>query len=141
MFRFLVPTAKAEQNPPVKKLIDTLGLNQTSVIGTTTARIIIYPCRSGTLLNCGFVYPTEHARGAGAGNESSWLNAGSVSDLVTLVEDFDEGVRELAKMAEDLKLWSLATRDPPPTYVKGKLALIGDAAHPMLPRSFAPPFP
>lgn len=132
MFRFLVPTEKAEKSPPVKKLIDTLGLDRTSIIGTTRERVIIYPCRSGTLLNCGFVYPTENARGRAAA-DTSWLNAGRLGDLVTLIEDFDEGVRELTKMAEDLKLWSLATRDPPPTYVKGKLALVGDAAHPMLP--------
>lgn len=39
----------------------------------------------------------------------------------------------MCRLAEDVKLWSLASRNPAPTFVKGKLALIGDAAHPMLP--------
>ncbi|TGJ87763.1 hypothetical protein E0Z10_g1025 [Xylaria hypoxylon] len=133
VFRFLVPVEKANTNPSVKNLVNRLGLNQTSVIGPPRGRLIIYPCRSGTLLNCGFLTFATQAEDL-TGRESSWLDAGNVEDLVGYLDGFDDGVRELCKMGEDLKLWSLMTRDPPPTYVKGKLALIGDAAHPMLPR-------
>jgi salicylate hydroxylase len=66
--------------------------------------------------------------------ESSWLNSGNQKDLMTEMEGFSAELRELCGMAEDLKLWSLASRDPPDSFNKGKLALIGDAAHPTLPR-------
>ncbi|KAI1755411.1 hypothetical protein F4782DRAFT_404198 [Xylaria castorea] len=132
VFRFLVPLEKAEKNPSVKRFLDKIALNGLSAIGTTQKRMIIYPCRSGTLLNCAFITPVTEADNL-EGRESSWLNPGSVDGLMACVEEYDEGVRELCRMAEDLKLWSLMTRDPPPTFVKGKLALIGDAAHPMLP--------
>ena len=36
--------------------------------------------------------------------------------------------------AEDLKLWKLLFRSPLDTWFRGKAVLIGDAAHPMLPR-------
>lgn len=137
VFRFLVPLEKAETNPLVKNFLDTAGLNRTSAIGSAHRRLVVYPCRSGTLLNCAFLHPATEADDL-AGRGSSWLNPGTVEDLVRQLDGFDDGVREFCKMAEDLKLFSLVTRDPPPTYVKGKLALMGDAAHPMLPRK-APP--
>ncbi|KAI1167542.1 hypothetical protein F5B18DRAFT_444466 [Nemania serpens] len=132
VFRFLVPLEKAETNPLVKNFLDTAGLNRTSAIGSAHRRLVVYPCRSGTLLNCAFLHPATEADDL-AGRGSSWLNPGTVEDLVRQLDGFDDGVREFCKMAEDLKLFSLVTRDPPPTYVKGKLALMGDAAHPMLP--------
>lgn len=137
VFRFLVPLEKAEKNALVKNFLDTIGLNRTSAIGSSHRRLVIYPCRSGTLLNCGFLHPATEADNL-AGRGSSWLNPGTVEDLVRQSDEFGDGVREFCKMAEDLKLFGLVTRDPPPTYVKGKLALLGDAAHPMLPRK-APP--
>ncbi|KAJ2973350.1 hypothetical protein NUW58_g8957 [Xylaria curta] len=132
IFRFLIPMEKVEKNPVAKRLVDKIGLSSTTAIGTPEQRMIIYPCRSGTILNCGVIRAASEADDLAA-RESSWLNAGSVDDLVAGLSDFDDGVRGFCKLAEDLKLWSLVTRDPPPTFVKGKLALMGDAAHPMLP--------
>ncbi|KAI0435092.1 hypothetical protein F5Y09DRAFT_327780 [Xylaria sp. FL1042] len=129
VFRFLVPVEKAMTNPLVKGLVDKLGLSQTSAIGPGPSRLVIYPCRSGTLLNCAHLIPDDGF----VGPESSWHNAGKLEDLIESLDAYDESCRELARMAEDVKLWKLVTRDPPPTFVKGKLALLGDAAHPMLP--------
>ncbi|KAJ9647095.1 hypothetical protein H2201_007562 [Coniosporium apollinis] len=36
-------------------------------------------------------------------------------------------------MAEDIKLWKLLYRPPTSSWTRGKVVLIGDAAHPMLP--------
>lgn len=38
-----------------------------------------------------------------------------------------------ARQAEHIKLWELRDHDPLPTYTKGRLVLIGDAAHAMTP--------
>lgn len=93
--------------------------------------MVIYPCRKGTLLNIVAVHPAEND---GLGSESSWLAGGNVNDLLEVYKDFSPVLSELCRIAEDLKLWSLATRDPPSKFYKGKTVLIGDAAHPMLPR-------
>ena len=39
----------------------------------------------------------------------------------------------LANADEDLKVWQLYDMKPLSTFAKGRLALIGDAAHPYLP--------
>lgn len=39
-----------------------------------------------------------------------------------------------AESMEDVKLWKLLSRSPLSSWIKGNVAVIGDAAHPMLPR-------
>lgn len=46
-------------------------------------------------------------------------------DLVALLDKAEE---------DTLKVWELLDLDPLPTWVNDKLALLGDAAHPYLPR-------
>lgn len=48
---------------------------------------------------------------------------------------FGTTVRALLEMADvnALKVWTLLDMDRIPTWYKGKLALLGDAAHPFLP--------
>ncbi|EXA29099.1 hypothetical protein FOVG_19359 [Fusarium oxysporum f. sp. pisi HDV247] len=129
-FRFLVPTEKAEKNPLTKSLIDTIGLKSLNTFFSGNERLIVYPCRSEKLINCVLFQPTGGNEAVG---ESSWLNAGNHDDLLAAAETYGPEIRELCSLGEDVKLWSLASRDPPPTFSKGRLALIGDAAHPMLP--------
>ncbi|KAJ5767762.1 hypothetical protein N7533_000345 [Penicillium manginii] len=130
-FRFLIPVEKMRDNPLTQSLLERIGLNGVHVFTTLDRRLIVYPCRDKRLLNCAGIYPPSSAEEIGG--DASWHNAGSVSQLVNTFRGFGEDLLEMCGMAEDVKLWSLASRDPAPTFVKGKLALIGDAAHPMLP--------
>ena len=90
----------------------------------------MYPCRSGKLLNFAAICPEGNEKVG----ESSWLNSGSKDDLMKEFKDFSPELREVCNLAEDVKLWSLASRDPPTIFYRDKLCLIGDAAHPTLPR-------
>ncbi|KAF3044653.1 hypothetical protein E8E12_007576 [Didymella heteroderae] len=128
-FRFLVPTEKAESSVLTKQLIDRVGLESLNAFFSETHRIIMYPCCSGKLLNLALMCP----EGEEAVEESSWLNSGSKDELMREVEGFSPELREMCRLAEDVKLWSLASRDPPTVFHRGKLCLIGDAAHPTLP--------
>ncbi|KAH7134865.1 hypothetical protein B0J11DRAFT_595681 [Dendryphion nanum] len=129
-FRFLVPMEQIRANPLASSLIDQIGLRSLNAFSSRERRLIIYPCRSGTLINCVMFHPEGDNSNIG---ESSWLDSGNQADLMAQVETFSPELQALCGLAEDLKLWSLASRDPPPRFFKGKLALIGDAAHPTLP--------
>ena len=56
--------------------------------------------------------------------------------LLNVYKDFDETLKLLLAQADPgtLKVWKLLDMEKLPTFVNGKLALLGDAAHPFLPR-------
>jgi 2-polyprenyl-6-methoxyphenol hydroxylase-like FAD-dependent oxidoreductase len=56
--------------------------------------------------------------------------------LLEVYKDFDPSLLALLDKAEaaSLKVWELLDMDVLPTWVDGRLALLGDAAHPFLPR-------
>ncbi|RDW57961.1 uncharacterized protein DSM5745_11341 [Aspergillus mulundensis] len=129
-FRFLIPVPKLRANPLTAALLDKIGLDGVKAFIAPDRRLVMYPCRQGTLLNCAGIHPADSSTMA---KYSSWLDSGSVDSLVNTFQGFSPELQELCRLAEDMKLWSLASRRPPQTFVKGKLALIGDAAHPILP--------
>jgi salicylate hydroxylase len=126
-----------QSNALTANLLAKIGLDGVHVFAAHDRRLVLYPCRRGQLLNVAGIYPSEPAEDGC--HDASWHNVGSVEELLDTFEGFSEDLREVCRMAEDVKLWSLASRDPAPTFVKEKLALIGDAAHPMLPRTYLGP--
>lgn len=46
--------------------------------------------------------------------------------------DISDTARALLELGAEWKAWVLCDRDPSPTWVDGRVALLGDAAHPML---------
>lgn len=67
--------------------------------------------------------------------DESWTARSSVEEVLAAFEGFSPIVRNiLAAIAPDQCFkWALHDRDPLPTWSKGRVALLGDAAHPMLP--------
>ncbi|KAI9372362.1 hypothetical protein BJX61DRAFT_507589 [Aspergillus egyptiacus] len=129
-FRFLVPVDKMRANPSTDNLLTKIGLDGCHVFTTKDRRLVVYPCRGGELLNVAGICPSNSETDT---KDSSWHDAGSIHQLLDTFSAFGDDLKEMCRMAEDVKLWSLASRDPAPTFIQGKLALIGDAAHPMLP--------
>lgn len=63
-----------------------------------------------------------------------WEATGNKKTLVKGFADFCPAVRELVGRAgDDLKMWQLYDMEALPHYVDGRVALIGDAAHPFQP--------
>ncbi|PLB47652.1 FAD/NAD(P)-binding domain-containing protein [Aspergillus steynii IBT 23096] len=129
-FRFLVPVSKMQKDPETASLLGRMGLDGVHAFTAEDRRLVIYPCRHGDLLNVVAIHPSEPT---GAVKESSWLDSASLDHLLEVYQSFGPELRRMCSMAEDVKLWSLASRKPARTFVKGKLALVGDAAHPTLP--------
>lgn len=123
---------KALSNPLTGPLFEKIGLQGMNVFSSQDRRLVIYPCRSSKLLNIVAIHPREG--GDGTGGDAAYQAGGTMEDLLETYSEFGPAQVELCRLGEDIKLWSLASRDPPLVFWKRRLALVGDAAHPTLPR-------
>ena len=70
-----------------------------------------------------------------------WDKQGSVDQVLKIYGGFDPALIALIKQVDpaELKVWQLMDMGKLPTWIKGKLALMGDAAHPFTPRRLHQP--
>src|SRR3984885_11909859 len=64
-----------------------------------------------------------------------WSIPATVPEFLSLFDDFPEPVRELIAAIPEPALfkWGLRDREPLPGWTRGRVAMLGDAAHPMTP--------
>jgi salicylate hydroxylase len=63
----------------------------------------------------------------------SWTNRGEVADALARYEGWHPTVRKLIGAFAETFLWALHDRLPLPRWSDGRVTLLGDACHPMLP--------
>ncbi len=88
-----------------------------------------YPVRRGQIQNC--VAFTRESQWQAEG----WMEKGSLAELREHFADFHSDVKILldAFQSDECYRWGLFERQPLPQWVNGRVAVLGDAAHPMLP--------
>ena len=117
-WRSLVP---AEAAPAIaRRPVQTLWLGYRH-------HLVHYPVSAGRLVNIVAFSP------AGPGEVESWSAVGEVADFAAEFAGWDPRVGELIAAAGHVGRWSVLDRAPLPRWVAGRIALLGDAAHPMLP--------
>ncbi len=88
---------------------------------------LVFPVRHGTIVNyVGFVPADEEMK-------ESWSAPGNPDTLRAEFEGWDPRITQVLKQVDHCFRWALYDREPLPTWTKGRLTLLGDAAHPMLP--------
>jgi salicylate hydroxylase len=91
--------------------------------------VLFYPLRRGELLNIFAGRVSDDAEWA----EESWTVASSVAELVQAYAGWHPGMLAVFEQASECFKWGLYDRDPLPHWARGRIALVGDAAHPMMP--------
>jgi salicylate hydroxylase len=85
------------------------------------------PVRAGKLIAyVGFVPADEEMK-------ESWSAPGEPDVLRREFAGWDRRIQHLLKEVQSTFRWALYDREPLPNWTKGRLSLLGDAAHPMLP--------
>ncbi|MFD0773241.1 FAD-dependent monooxygenase [Streptomonospora algeriensis] len=69
----------------------------------------------------------------GANEPDSWTTRDRVADLAGAFEDWSPSVLGLISAAEWVGVWSVHDHSPVPVWHRGRVALMGGAAHPTLP--------
>src|SRR5262245_64154270 len=88
---------------------------------------LTFPVRAGELINyVGFV-PAD------AEMKESWSAPGDPDVLRAEFEGWEPRIGGLLSHVKNTFRWALYDREPLPVWTKGRLTLLGDAAHPMLP--------
>jgi len=88
---------------------------------------LVYPVRADRLLNIVAVVP------ATGGERDSWSAPGDPRELGAEFAGWDPVIQDLIARVEDTFLWGLFDRAALPTWTDRRVALLGDAAHAMLP--------
>jgi salicylate hydroxylase len=92
---------------------------------------LTYPLRAGTLINfVGFVPVDETMKEA---MKESWSAPGDPDALRREFADWDPRIGSLLRQVQKTFRSALHDRDPGPAWSRGRLTLLGDAAHAMLP--------
>jgi salicylate hydroxylase/6-hydroxynicotinate 3-monooxygenase len=63
----------------------------------------------------------------------SWSTKGDLAELRAAFAHFHSDVQAVLAAAPEVHKWGIYERDPLPTWSKGRIALLGDACHPMTP--------
>ena len=102
-------------------------LRQTRVVLWAGPRIhlVHYPLRRGELMNLVAVFHSDHY-------EEGWDQAGDTALLWRHFAGTRPEVRAMLERIETWRFWVLCDREPQRGWTRGRVTLLGDAAHPML---------
>jgi salicylate hydroxylase len=91
----------------------------------TGRHVVHYPVAAGSLVNLVYIRPARAAR-------DGWANDGDAGEIGADVAGMAPVLAEAFAAAPAWRVWSLFDRTPP-TLARGRVAFVGDAAHPVLP--------
>jgi salicylate hydroxylase len=103
-----------------------LPLDVTNWVGPG-GHFIHYYVSAGRFLN--FVAVSEEA----SWTREQWSDRGSISDALGKYEGWHPQIATILTAVDETFKWALFDRNPLPEWTRGRVALLGDACHPMLP--------
>jgi salicylate hydroxylase len=108
--------------------VQSLGLEVTAQIWLGPgAHFVHYFVRARKLLN--FVAIVERE----TWNRESWTDHGDIADALAAFDGWHPHVETILRSVDHTYVWALFDRPPLPRWSAGRVTLLGDACHPMLP--------
>ena len=117
-YRALIPAEQAPEE--ARRPVTTLWLGP-------GRHFVHYPVSAGREINLVTANP------AGDWREESWTAEGRVEDLAAEFAGWDKRVQQLIASVTETKRYAFYDREPLERWTVGRVTLLGDAAHPMMP--------
>ncbi|MGO9908494.1 MAG: FAD-dependent monooxygenase [Solirubrobacteraceae bacterium] len=117
-YRSVVPVEAVPGGPPPNDNAQWLGPHGT---------IVLYPVRRDELINVVCHYDDEGYR------HESWVSRCEQAEVLERYRGWHESLLRIFSAGEVWYKWALYDRDPIPRWSRGRVGVLGDAAHPMLP--------
>jgi salicylate hydroxylase len=115
IFRGLVPAAAVEHED---KVLIRMGPGQ---------HCVSYPIAAGRLVSFAASSPAAESHG------ESWTSRASTGEVLAAYQGWHPEVLRLLSATDEVSVYLLHDREAVPSWGTGRVMLIGDAAHPMLP--------
>lgn len=127
-FRFLVSREQALADPKTAAFFSRKG--SMDMWYSEDRKVVLYPCADNKYLNFVCIHPADLSAASDGYNTTA-----NKPLMLRIFHDFDPILLAMLEKAdpESLKVYPLFDMETLPTFVRGRLALIGDAAHPFLP--------
>ena len=128
-FRFLVSEKEVLEDPRCASFFSTR--NHQMLWYAKDRKVVMYRCENNDLLNFVCIHPGHMSSAV----HDSYNAVADKSLVLDIFHDFEPGLLAIFEKAnpKSLRVYPLFDMGPLPTFVKGKMALLGDAAHPFLP--------
>jgi salicylate hydroxylase len=117
-YRSVVPVSAVQGLPPAADNAQWLGPHGT---------IVLYPLRRNELINVVCHYDDEGYR------HESWVTECEGAEVLDRYAGWHESLLRVFTAGDVWYKWALYDRDPIPCWTRGRVTVLGDAAHPMLP--------
>ncbi|KAE8167616.1 hypothetical protein BDV40DRAFT_312063 [Aspergillus tamarii] len=125
-YRIILSREMMEKDPELKALLN--NPIATRWVGPHR-HIIAYPVRNHELFNIVLLHPDDHDA------EESWTTTASKQSMLRQYNGWDTTVLKLLDLVKEDEVleWKLCSYPSLDSWTKGRVALLGDACHPMLP--------
>jgi salicylate hydroxylase len=117
-YRGLIPAERLAWAKDLKDPVLWLGARRS---------FLVYPVAGGRLINMVAFVPTD------TDSEESWSAPGDLRALAAEYAGWDKPVEETIQALDETFRWGIYDRAPLPRWSTGRVTLLGDAAHPMVP--------
>ncbi|KAJ7803030.1 FAD/NAD(P)-binding domain-containing protein, partial [Mycena leptocephala] len=124
-YRWMVDLKKHPELSWIHENRKTTG--STNVIGKSMF-LFMYPLRNGNLINISGAHHDKRDQ-----NAVGWNEEVPMDTFLKAFEDYGDKFMGFVNVAENPRVWQVRSLKAIPTWTKGNVALLGDAAHAMFP--------